>query len=72
MRHCIADVGQTQQHQRNTQNGVENGHHFAGRRLRCNVPISFKNDNMQINQLKLAEFGLTWYRFLEIIRVALM
>ena len=40
--HGVADVGQTQQHQRNAQNGVKDGHHFAPLRLRSNVPVTYR------------------------------
>lgn len=39
--HDIADVGQAEQHQWNSENGVEDGRHLPVRRLRGYVAITF-------------------------------
>lgn len=38
-RHHVPEVGETQQHQRDTQDGVEYSHHLAGLGLGCYVAV---------------------------------
>ncbi len=40
VRHGVADVGQTKQHQRDTQDGIKDGHHFAPLRLGRDMTIT--------------------------------